>query len=276
MLPSMPPADLIYIDPSRRSAVQKRLFALSDCEPNVVAIRERLLNKASKVLVKISPMADITQTLRLLPETARVDVLSLKNECKELLFLLERQKSAPHRIDIHAVGTEGSFLFTPEAEAEAQAHIADDISQGWLYEPNVSLLKAGAFKLPAIRYGLHKLHPHTHLYHAPFLEEAFPGRIFKMINLFDFNRQTIKTLHRTIPRANVAVRNFCMEAHELKNRLNIKDGGDVYLFGVMLCGHRYALLAAIKTLTLQPLTHIQPINATQSLYNNEYLSLIEM
>ena len=199
-------------------------------------------------------MADIRETLRLLPETVQVEVLSVKNECKELLFLLEPPQPWPmqakhvpiHCIHIDATGKESRFSFCIEEEEAAQASVVHGMPQGYLYEPNVSLLKGGAFKLSALRFGLQKLHPHTHLYCAPVLDCSFPGRIFRIVDVLDFNKQTIKTLHQSIPQANTAVRNFCMEAEQLRNRLKIKDGGDVYLFGVMLSNQDYALVVAKK------------------------------
>ncbi|MCL2727645.1 MAG: RsmD family RNA methyltransferase [Bacteroidales bacterium] len=252
-LKSLSCVNLIYIDPSRRSA-EKRLFALNDYEPDIVAIRHQLLQKAHKVLVKVSPMADITQCLRLLPETTQVHVVSIKNECKELLFLLERPHGSPIPLEdipiscvhIDAAGKEELFCFTLGMEEATHAPMAGNTFKGWLYEPNASLLKAGAFKLPALHFGLQKVHLHTHLYFAPVLEESFPGRIFQIKEVIDFNKQTIKNLQKTISQANVAVRNFCMEAQELQKRLKIKDGGDVYLFGVTLGDQSYALIVATK------------------------------
>jgi len=199
-------------------------------------------------------MADIRQSLHLLPETTQVHVVSVKNECKELLFLLERPHESPiplenipvSCVNIDSAGKEAFFGFTFGTEEVAQAPIAGDISKGWLYEPNVSLLKAGAFKLPASRFGLQKLHPNTHLYFAPVVTDSFPGRMFQIREVVDFNRQTIKSLCKTTPRANIAVRNFCMEAQELQKRLKIRDGGALYLFGVMLNNGSYALIIAEK------------------------------
>ena len=254
LLPAMTPADMIYIDPSRRSTAGRQLLALSDYEPDILSIKEMLLQKAPKVLVKISPMADIRQSLRMLPETAEVHVLSVHNECKELLFLLERPQANPVPVEevpincvhINTLEKEERFTFKLGEEKATLSPLVARLTTGYLYEPNSSLLKAGAFKLPAITYGMQKLHPHTHLYHAPILQKSFPGRIFQIQKVLDFNKQTIKNLRQTIPKANIAVRNFCMEATELQKRLKIKDGGDVYLFGVKLSGQNYTLIVAFK------------------------------
>jgi len=253
LLPTLPSVDLIYIDPSRRNAQQRRLFALSDCTPDITAIQEGLLQKAKRVLVKISPMADIWQTLRLLPQTTEVHVLSVKNECKELLFLLEKPKNPTsiHTLpiictDIDREGHDTQITFTLHQEATATALILDKTPEGYLYEPNASLLKAGAFKYLSQHYGIQKLSPHTHLYASPTLHASFPGRIFNIIRVLDFSKLTIKNLHLSIPQANMAVRNFCMEAEALRKRLKIKEGGDVYLFGVTLYDNNYALILATK------------------------------
>ena len=266
--PQLPAADLLYLDPSRRGVNQKRLFALDDCEPNILKFKETLLGRAPRVLVKISPMADIRHTLRLLPETTEMHIVSVKNECKELLFLLERPAKRQlatgdvpiYATHIHANGKEECFSFTL-SEEEAASPLFDfqlsifnfqfsifnsPLPQGYLYEPNASILKAGAFKLPAHRYGLQKLHPHTHLYWAPCLNDSFLGRIFHIKDVVDFNKRTINTLCKTIPQANIAVRNFCMEAQELQKRLKIKEGGSVYLFGVTLSNRGYALIVGAK------------------------------
>ena len=253
-LPALPSVDFIYMDPSRRDRRRQRLFALSDCVPNIVDIKEILLQKAPKVLVKVSPMADIRQSLRVLPEAAQIHVLSVKNECKELLFLLERPLKKPVPAEqvpiscahIDTAGKEHLFVFCLGEEEATQTTYTDRPPVGYLYEPNSSLLKAGAFKLPASRFGLQKLHPHTHLYHALDLHDSFPGRIFHIKEVLHFNKQTIKTLHKTVPQANVAVRNFCMEAHELQKRLKIRDGGNIYLFGVSLSDQSYALVVTTK------------------------------
>ena len=253
LIPHLPPSHLIYIDPSRRDIHQKRLFALSDCEPDIIAIKELLLKMGSRVLIKISPMADIRHTLRLLPETVQVHVVAVKNECKELLFLLEQRRNhlEMERIPIHCVDLdpfkpELLFHFTLEEEKQSLALMASENMQGWLYESNVSIRKAGAFKLPTKRFGMFKLHPHTHLYYAPTYIDSFPGRIFHITEVLTYKKQTIKTLHQSIPQANIAVRNFCLEALELKKRLKIKDGGDIYIFGVTLFDGRYALILSTK------------------------------
>jgi 16S rRNA G966 N2-methylase RsmD len=257
LIPTLPPADIVYIDPSRRGTDQKRLFALSDCEPNIVVVKELLIEKALKVLVKLSPMADIAQTLRHLPETVEVHIVSVKNECRELLFLLKKQddfQADIHTIPIRCVNLCGDdteseatqFCFTLGEEREATPSIAENNPHGYLYEPNTSILKGGAFKLIAQRYGVQKVHLHTHLYHSPTLLAAFPGRIFKIKEIVEFNKHTINTLHHSIPQANIAVRNFCMEAVELRKRIKIGEGGDVYIFGVKVYSNRYVLIITHK------------------------------
>ena len=271
LLTQLPSADLIYVDPSRRNVHQERLYALSDCEPNILNLKEILLKKAHRVLVKISPMADIRYTLSLLPETTQVHIISIKNECKELLFLLQRfedtvqhAQDAIDEIPITAVhlgadGSEDYFCFTLAEEAASsmipcpssisnvplphpQSPVPHCHSHGYLYEPNASILKGGAFKLPAQRYGLHKLHLHTHLYWSYYLVASFPGRIFSIKDIFDFNKNTINALHLSIPQANITVRNFCMDAPKLQQRLKVKEGGGIYLFGAAINSGKNVLI----------------------------------
>lgn len=230
-------ANTFYIDPSRRTHDNKRIFALADYEPNVLDIKEYLLTQGKRLIVKISPMADISAILDLLPETTDVHVLSVRNECKELLFVLD---STPEKKDVivHAVNfpsseVEQDFTFTLEEEKEALPQFTGTIGK-YLYEPNSSILKGGAFKLTANRHELKKLHKNSHLYTGDELICNFPGRIFQVEQVFDFSSKWLKQIARTIPKANITTRNFKLSADEIRSRSKIKDGGDIFLLATTL------------------------------------------
>lgn len=258
LLASLPTCDVFYMDPARRGEGNKRVFALSDCEPNLPELLPRLLcdedsDKTSSpfVIAKLSPMADIQLTLDLLPGTTGIHVLSVRNECKELLFIIERTipKEAPQIqcVNFAADGQEESFCFTYPEERETNTCLTDTINT-YLYEPNASLLKAGAFKCVATRYGLKKLHTSSHLYTSDVLINSFPGRSFKVESVLPFNGKLCKELSKEIPRANITIRNFPLSVDELRKRIKIAEGGSVYLFATTLADGAKVLVKCRKAL----------------------------
>ncbi|MDR1623548.1 MAG: SAM-dependent methyltransferase [Tannerellaceae bacterium] len=240
--------DVFYIDPARRGEGNKRVFALHDCEPDLPGLLPALTERAPRVIAKLSPMADIRQTLELLPGVCEVHVLSVRNDCKEIVFVIARPETASPLpvtcINYTAEGKEETFTFTLETEKQLEITYANQV-QAWLYEPNVSLLKAGAFKSVTL-LGVSKLHPHSHLYTSDRPVAAFPGRIFCAEETLPFNNALCKTLARTLPQANITVRNFPLSVEELRKRTGIKDGGDTYLFATTLQGERKALIKCRK------------------------------
>lgn len=237
LAPQLPEVDAFYIDPARRGEGNKRVFALSDCEPDLPALLPELFCHAPRVIAKLSPMADIRLTLDLLPGTTEVHVLSVKNECKELLFVVEREAvtESPliHCINYNGNGREESFTFDLCDERQEELHQAGNVKR-YLYEPNASLLKAGAFKSVAARYGLEKLHVSSHLYTSDVQVEEFPGRSFVVENVYPFTGKLCKSLGKEIPQANITVRNFPLSVEELRKRTKIADGGEVFLFATTL------------------------------------------
>lgn len=239
-------ADTFYIDPARRSDSNKRLFALSDCEPNILSLKKNLLLNTQRLIIKISPMADITETLRLLPETTEIHILAVKNDCKEILFVLE---NIPQNLRIYTVSFQlnecQKFSFTPEEEKNAPLLLAE-VPEMYLYEPNAALLKSGAFKSAATHYNLLKLHQHSHLYTSGKYCENFPGRKFIIRNYFPFTGKRLKQLHKDIPKANIAVRNFPMTVQQIRKTSGITEGGDVYLFATTTVNTRRIILVCEK------------------------------
>ncbi|MDR0994748.1 MAG: class I SAM-dependent methyltransferase [Tannerella sp.] len=250
LLDGLPEMGLIYVDPARRGLGGRRLFALQDCEPDLLRLLPRLWTHTSKVIAKLSPMADLRQCLALLPATAEVHVLSLRNECKELLFVLQKDaaKSSLPDPPVYAVNlsaeSEAIFRFSLEEERALQVEYVP--VQAYLYEPNAALLKAGAFK-SITRLGVGKLQADSHLYTSAEELPDFPGRRFKVEEIIPFGRSGTKNLKKRLPKANISVRNFPLGADELRRRLGISEGGEEYLFATTLSDGKRALLRCRKT-----------------------------
>lgn len=229
------PVDCIFLDPARRAEGKKQV-AISDCEPDASFWSMLLLEKAKQVLIKLSPMLDIQLALRQLPQTQEVHIISVQNECKELLLKLNQ--SPKNRRTIHCINYRSDarieqFSFTIEEEQATSCSFTDEIG-AYLYEPNASLLKAGAYKLLAKRMELNKLHPNTHLYTNNEKRVDFPGRKFKVEAVIHFNKKELRQGLAGITQANLTTRNFPASVTELRKRLKIKEGGEYYLFATTL------------------------------------------
>ena len=240
---TLPEVDAFYIDPARRGESNKRVF-----EPNLPGLLPALLKRSPRVIAKLSPMADIQMTLELLPGTTSVHVLSVRNECKELLFVVEREADGREPL-VRCInfGLDGiqSFSFTLEEERSAVLVPAGQVGT-YLYEPNASVLKAGAFKQIAVRTGVKKLQVNSHLYTADHLVSDFPGRRFRVDEVLSFTGKLCKGLSKTIPQANITVRNFPLSVEELRKRTKITDGGHVYLFATTLVDGEKVLVKCSK------------------------------
>lgn len=241
----LPYQDWIFIDPARRNKAGGKVVALSDCEPDVCRLESTLLQKATKVMVKCSPMLDISQAVRELHTVEEVHVVSVNNECKELLLILGNNHG--EEILIRTVNFHGgqgqTFSYTTAAEHDALCSYTSSIGR-YLYEPNSSLMKAGCYKLPACRFGLSKLHPNTHLYTGDILVSDFPGRVFEVNRLVGFSKRELRALGGK--QANLAVRNFPEHVNILQKRLKISDGGDTYLFATTLSDESKVLIECTK------------------------------
>ena len=229
---------LLYIDPARRTASGGKAILLQDYEPNVIELQERLFAVSRHILVKVSPMADIKLNLRHLPHTAAVYVVAVANECKELLFLMDRE-AVNNDVDIISIsldtnGLKNEFRFRPGEEEAAEATYATELGK-YLYEPGKAILKGGAYKLISQRYGCRKLAPSTHLYTSDELIEGFPGKIFKVEEVVPFNKKSLKEVASKHPKADLTARNFPMDTNALKKLSGIKDGGNRHIFAVTLC-----------------------------------------
>lgn len=230
-LEKMPAVDVIYIDPSRRDDTGRKVVRIEGCSPDVSKIQDLLLSKAKTVLIKFSPMLDISLAIKSLKNVNEVHVISVENECKELLFLLSSEKEPIRYIAVNMNRNGGieKFCFTPEEEQNAEISFADTIGK-YLYEPNASILKAGGFKSVSQQFDIQKLHVNSHLYTSDSLISNFPGRVFEVTTWFTPNKKNIKSFVSETKKANISVRNFPISVAEIRQKTGIKEGGEVYLF----------------------------------------------
>lgn len=244
-LAGLPLQDWIFVDPARRDRGGNKVVSLSDCEPDVCRLESLLLQRASRIMVKCSPMLDISLAMSELKSVNEVHVVAANNECKELLLVLGSE--ARGEVPIHAINLQGErtqrFVYTAQEEAGAVCHYTATLGN-YLYEPNSALMKAGCYRLPAVRWGLSKLHRNTHLYTSDTLVSDFPGRVFKVERVCGFGKKELKTLD--CKKANLAVRNFPEHVDTLKKRLKISDGGSTYLFATTLDDDTRALVVCSK------------------------------
>lgn len=246
-LATMPAVDLIYLDPARRDGAGNRVFRLDDCTPNVVQLLDLLLTKGRQVMIKLSPMLDVSQALRQLRGVSEVHIVSVAGECKELLLLL----SAKHEGDLKIVCVNDGQTFTyrlGEPVVMPMQWSGELPAEGdlYLYEPNASMMKAGCFGQLAHRYGLQAVAQQSHLFVAERPISDFQGRKFVVNDITTLNSKELKQKLAGITQANVAVRNFPLKAAELAKRLRLKDGGSVYIFGTRLTNGKNVLLLCEK------------------------------
>lgn len=235
-------ADLVFIDPSRRNKGQK-VFKLSDCEPDVTALYTLIFEKTDYLLIKTSPLLDIQQALRELPTVQTIYVVSVANECKELLFLCRKMvRHEPEIVTVNILSSHTEKLSFTKIQ-EQQAIVAYSSPLEYLYEPNASIMKAGAFKVAATQYGLSKIDVSTHLYTGTEYRADFPGRVFRVEALI---KNDPKVIQAYFPegKANVMTRNYPLSAEELKKKVKLKDGGEKYLIG--FSGPKEKFLAVAK------------------------------
>jgi 16S rRNA G966 N2-methylase RsmD len=235
--------DWIFVDPARRKN-SERVFKLEDCEPNVIDLKDLFFEKAKHILIKTAPLLDIRQTLSDLEGVKEVHVIAVNNDCKEVLYLLE--KDFMDEAQIFCVnlkkGHKEEFRFNSSEERETIAPYSEPLE--YIYEANAAIMKAGAFKSIASKYKLYKLHQHSHLYTSDHLVSDFPGRSFKVKELVNPDK---KLLAKHISgKANLACRNFPQKVDVLKKKLKLKDGGDDYIFATTLSDGKPKLILCSK------------------------------
>ena len=228
-LSANPSSTLLYLDPARRDSNSARTYAIDDCTPNVLELLPNLFRAGNHVLIKLSPMLDWHKAVSDLgSRVAEVHIVSVANECKELLMLLSADhEGAP---TVHCVNDGQTLIYHPSQD-KSDLKIADDANAAYLYEPNASIMKAGCFGVLTQRYPVKALAADSHLFVSSEEIEDFPGRRFAVTAVTTMNKKELAQAMKSINRANVAVRNFPITAQQLRQRLHLKDGGDCYIFG---------------------------------------------
>ena len=239
--------DCIFIDPARRDAHGRKTVSIADCTPDVTALQDLLLEKAAKVMVKLSPMLDISQALAELHHVSEVHVVAVANECKELDFIMERGfEGEPHFVCVNLLTRQPAVRFTMEEERNTATRLADEVLN-YLYEPNPAVMKAGCFKLLTERYDVFKLHKNSNLYTSKHFIPDFPGRIFEVEGWAPYDKKVKNNLLAGVEQASIAVRNFPLSVAELRKALKIVDGDETYLFATTLKGERKVVIKTKKT-----------------------------
>lgn len=238
-------ADAIYLDPARRASSGQKVFRIEDCLPNAKEIQGLLLEKASYVMIKYSPMLDISLATQTLNCVGDVYAVSVENECKELLFILQKGKTVPlyHAINLFTQKEADWLTFNPKTTYECC--YTSEVGK-YLYEPNASLMKIGAFDAIASKYKISKLHKHSHLYTSDEYIADFQGRIFEIETHFIPNKQNLKSFLSETPKANITVRNYPLSVAQIRQHTGIKEGGDVYIFATTLAHEQKIWLVCRK------------------------------
>ena len=252
---------LIFIDPARRDDAGNKVVSLKDCTPDVTVLQEEMLSKADYVIIKLSPMLDWHRAISELSHVREVHIISVNNECKELLLVL----SARNMGDMEASSADGEVKHAGNLRIycvnDAQSFVCDELDMEsspvriappvleemqYLYEPNASLMKAGCFGVLSDRYDARMLSKNSHLFVSREPIAAFPGRSFRIIAISSFNKKELKRHLSGITKANIATRNFPLSVAELRKRLKLKDGGETYIFGTTLSDESHVLVITEK------------------------------
>ena len=251
---------VLFLDPARRNEQGGKTVLISDCTPDVLALEEELLEKADTVVIKLSPMLDwhraVDELNRLGNVVREVHIVSVRNECKELLLVLQRTKdetddktATEKALQVFCVNDNNIVSYSlDEALSVSQRLLSAAPKAGqYLYEPNASLMKAGCFALLTVRYPLSALSLNSHLFVSDEAIDDFPGRKFEITAVSSFNKKELRRSLSGIDKANLAVRNFPMSVADLRKRLKIKEGGDVYLFATTDAESNHLLFVCKKT-----------------------------
>lgn len=264
---------LIFIDPARRDDAGNKVVSLKDCTPDVTLLQEEMLSKADYVIIKLSPMLDWHRAVSELNCVKEVHIISVNNECKELLLVLSARNKGgnvgsnsfpvqdngsvllsvedfghPGNLRIYSINDSQSFVCDEMEMEESSVKIAPSTFEEmqYLYEPNASLMKAGCFGVLSERYDARMLSKNSHLFVSRDLIAAFPGRSFRIIAISSFNKKELKRHLSGITKANIATRNFPLPVAELRKRLKLKDGGETYIFATTLSDESHVLVITEK------------------------------
>lgn len=234
--------DLIYIDPSRRNSSNQKVVQLKEYTPNILEHLNLLLEKSKTVLIKTAPLLDIKQVINQLSFIKEIHVVAVNNECKELLFLLEKNSEGEIKICCSDLSKDISFRFSFSDENTKCTYA---YPQKYIYEPNASILKAGAFNSIANQYNLNKIHTNSHLYTSDQRISNFPGRQFELKTITGLNKKEISPLLKN-NKANITRRNFPLSVSDIRKKIGVKDGGEDYIFATTLMGDEKRVLLCRK------------------------------
>ena len=231
---------MIFMDPARRDNHGARTYGISDCTPNVLEIKDELLQKADVVMLKLSPMLDWHKAISDLGEQyiKEVHIVSVQNECKELLIVMQQQPAEPPTV--YCVNDDSVFSYHPSSISSN--HISHHSSLIYLYEPNASIMKAGCFAEIEQAFEVSQLAPNSHLFASDQAIADFPGRKFRVTAVTSMNKQELKQALKDIRQANIAVRNFPMSVADLRKRLKLSEGGNDYIFATTLTEGKKVLI----------------------------------
>ena len=231
---------MIFMDPARRDHHGARTYGISDCTPNVLEIKDELLQKADVVMLKLSPMLDWHKAISDLGEQyiKEVHIVSVQNECKELLIVMQQQPAEPPTV--YCVNDDSVFSYHPSSISSN--HISHHSSLIYLYEPNASIMKAGCFAEIEQAFEVSQLAPNSHLFASDQAIADFPGRKFRISAVTSMNKQELKQALKDIRQANIAVRNFPMSVADLRKRLKLSEGGNDYIFATTLTEEKKVLI----------------------------------
>lgn len=252
---------IIFIDPARRDDAGNKVVSLKDCTPDVTVLQEEMLSKADYVIIKLSPMLDWHRAISELSHVREVHIISVNNECKELLLVLSARNMGDMEVSSAAGAVKRAGNLCIYCINDAQSFVCDEMDMEsssvkiapstleemqYLYEPNASLMKAGCFGVLSDRYDARMLSKNSHLFVSQVPIEAFPGRSFRIIAVSSFNKKELKRHLSGITKANIATRNFPLSVAELRKRLKLKDGGETYIFATTLSDESHVLVITEK------------------------------
>lgn len=223
--------DSIFIDPARRSSGGNRIYNLSDCAPDVTALLPEIMRVAPRLIIKASPMFDISRLTDELKCASRIIATGTTNECKEIMAVCGREIIEEPEISAFTVNY-GLFSFTRSQERDATACYRKLKNGDYLLEPLPAIMKAAPFKLLCSRYNVYKVSANTHLYMSSERMDVFPGRNYRIIDIFDFDKKGIRSLTQTYSTLNIACRNFPLSPEKLAAKLKVKIGGDFKMFAL--------------------------------------------
>ena len=238
---------IIFIDPARRDDAGNKVVSLKDCTPDVTVLQEEMLSKADYVIIKLSPMLDWHRAISELSHVREVHIISVNNECKELLLVLSARNMGEN-LRIYCINDAQSFVCDELDMESSQVKIAPSTLEEmqYLYEPNASLMKAGCFGVLSERYDARMLSKNSHLFVSQAPIEAFPGRSFRIIAVSSFNKKELKRHLSGLTKANIATRNIPLYVAEISKRFKLKDGGETYIFATTLSDESHVLVITEK------------------------------